>query len=225
MTKQHLFSVQSDDSATESGALAGLAGYLLAAVTLAAALALRLALDPLWADRLPYVTFFLAELVIVQFVGVGPFVFTLVSGFVLADWLFVPPRHSLLVADRVNQVNGAFFFLISFTLLFFSWRARRARERERIAQKARKRAEAERERLVQELQKALANVRTLSGLLPICANCKKIRDDNGSWNQIEIYIRERSDAQFTHGICPECAKTLYPTLYEPDKAPGTVDTV
>jgi CHASE3 domain sensor protein len=64
-----------------------------------------------------------------------------------------------------------------------------------------------------ELQEALANVKTLGGLLPICANCKKIRDDKGYWNQIELFIRDRSNAKFSHGICPDCARTLYPTLY------------
>ena len=73
----------------------------------------------------------------------------------------------------------------------------------------RKRREEEREKLVKELQDALAQVKTLSGLLPICASCKKIRDDKGYWNQIEKYISSHSDAQFSHGICPECAKKLY----------------
>ncbi|MCI0403619.1 MAG: PAS domain S-box protein, partial [Acidobacteria bacterium] len=76
-----------------------------------------------------------------------------------------------------------------------------------------KRAEEERERLVVELQEALANIKTLSGLLPICASCKKIRDDQGYWSQIESYISARSRAQFSHGICPECAQQLYPEHY------------
>jgi len=62
------------------------------------------------------------------------------------------------------------------------------------------------------LEAALSQIKTLSGLLPICANCKKIRDDRGYWNQIESYIRDHSDARFTHGICPECLKKLYPEL-------------
>jgi PleD family two-component response regulator len=70
----------------------------------------------------------------------------------------------------------------------------------------------EKEKLIGELQEALAKVKTLSGLLPICSSCKKIRDDKGYWNQIESYIRERSEADFTHGICPKCAKMLYPGL-------------
>jgi len=69
--------------------------------------------------------------------------------------------------------------------------------------------EEERERLIFDLQRALAKVKTLSGLLPICSACKKIRDDKGYWNQMEAYIRDHSDADFTHSICPECAKKLY----------------
>jgi CheY-like chemotaxis protein len=65
-------------------------------------------------------------------------------------------------------------------------------------------------RTLKELQYALKDIRTLSGLIPICASCKKIRDDKGYWNQVEEYIEERSDAQFSHGICPKCRDELYP---------------
>jgi CheY-like chemotaxis protein len=65
-------------------------------------------------------------------------------------------------------------------------------------------------RTVTELEEALRNVKTLSGLIPICASCKKIRDDQGFWNRVEAYISERTTARFTHGICPGCIKTLYP---------------
>lgn len=78
----------------------------------------------------------------------------------------------------------------------------------------RKRVELERERLIQELQETLGKVRTLSGLLPICAQCKKIRDDHGYWTQIEAYIHEHSGTEFSHGICPDCAHELYPDLWE-----------
>jgi hypothetical protein len=63
------------------------------------------------------------------------------------------------------------------------------------------------------IQEALASVKTLSGLLPICANCKKIRNDKGYWDQIEGYIQKHSEAQFTHGICPECAEKFYGDIY------------
>jgi CheY-like chemotaxis protein len=73
----------------------------------------------------------------------------------------------------------------------------------------------ERESLIAKLKKALEEVKTLSGLLPICASCKKIRnDDENSWQQIEDYIASHSDAGFTHGICPDCARRLYPELYK-----------
>jgi len=74
----------------------------------------------------------------------------------------------------------------------------------------RKLLEEEREKLIKELKNALDQVKQLSGLLPICASCKKIKDDKGYWRQIESYIRDHSEAEFTHSICPECAKKLYP---------------
>ena len=76
----------------------------------------------------------------------------------------------------------------------------------------RKHMEAERDLLIDELQHALSEVKTLSGLLPICANCKKIRDDSGYWTQVEKYIQENSQAEFSHSICPDCIKVLYPEL-------------
>jgi PAS domain S-box-containing protein len=74
----------------------------------------------------------------------------------------------------------------------------------------RKRQEKERLRLIEELTEALKRVKTLNGLLPICASCKKIRNDGGYWEQVETYIRSRSNAEFTHGICPDCVRALYP---------------
>jgi two-component system, cell cycle sensor histidine kinase and response regulator CckA len=71
----------------------------------------------------------------------------------------------------------------------------------------------ERKRLIVNLRDALERIRTLSGLLPICANCKKIRDDRGYWNKLEAYIQSHSNAEFSHGICPDCARKLYPELY------------
>jgi two-component system, response regulator PdtaR len=74
-------------------------------------------------------------------------------------------------------------------------------------------AAKERDKLIAQLERALAEVKRLSGLLPICASCKKIRDDQGNWQQIEEYIHSHSEADFSHGICPECALALYPELY------------
>ena len=80
------------------------------------------------------------------------------------------------------------------------------------------RIEQEREHLIAELQKALAEIKTLHGIVPICASCKKIRDDEGAWHQMETYISEHTDAQFSHGICKECAKKLYPEYYLGDES-------
>ena len=77
----------------------------------------------------------------------------------------------------------------------------------------RKIVEQKKEKLLSDLQEALAKVKTLRGFIPICSSCKKIRDDKGYWNQIEAYIRDHSEAEFSHGICPECAKKLYPKFY------------
>jgi len=64
-----------------------------------------------------------------------------------------------------------------------------------------------------KLKESIAQVKVLSGMLPICARCKKIRDDKGYWNKLESYIKQHSEAKFSHGICPECAKELYPEEY------------
>jgi len=69
------------------------------------------------------------------------------------------------------------------------------------------------EKTTVRLQDALDNIETLEGLLPICANCKNIRDDDGYWQQVEVYIRQHSKVNFSHSICPECAHKLYPGLY------------
>ncbi len=74
----------------------------------------------------------------------------------------------------------------------------------------RKTIEQEKENLINDLQKALAEIRTLQGIVPICSHCKKIRDDSGYWKALESYIQEHSDASFSHGICPDCAKRYFP---------------
>lgn len=88
----------------------------------------------------------------------------------------------------------------------------KAHEEIKIEIKEREHAQIEKDSLIVELKDALRQVKTLSGLLPICASCKKIRDDSGYWNQIESYIRDRSEAEFSHSICPECSKKLYPEI-------------
>ncbi len=87
-----------------------------------------------------------------------------------------------------------------------------ANESLRVEIAERQRMQQERERLITDLQRALADVKHLSGLLPICAGCKQIRDDHGYWRQVEAYIAERSEARFTHGLCPVCTKKYFPGL-------------
>ena len=66
----------------------------------------------------------------------------------------------------------------------------------------------------EKLERALSEIKTLKGLVPICANCKKIRDDDGFWEQVEVYISDHTEAEFSHSICPVCVKKLYPELYK-----------
>ncbi len=77
----------------------------------------------------------------------------------------------------------------------------------------RKKAEKERETLIRRLNQVLSQVKTLRGLLPICASCNRIKNGKGSWERIEVYIHNRTDAKFSHSICPECARKLYPEIY------------
>jgi PAS domain S-box-containing protein len=74
----------------------------------------------------------------------------------------------------------------------------------------RKAAEGERDKLIRDLEDALARVTSLSGLLPMCASCRRIRDRQGGWQDLESYVRQHTEADFTHGICPECRRRLYP---------------
>jgi PAS domain-containing protein len=102
--------------------------------------------------------------------------------------------------DRFGRVTGRLFIMRDVT--------------------ERRTLELERERLIGELQAALADVKTLSGLVPICSSCKKIRDDRGYWRTVERYLSEHSDAQLTHGLCDECLRRLYPDL-APEEGTGT----
>jgi two-component system cell cycle response regulator len=86
-------------------------------------------------------------------------------------------------------------------------------EQVRVSKELRK-TTLEREKLIGELQYALDNIKTLQGLIPICANCKKVRDDQGYWSQVEEYIGKHTEATFSHGVCPPCGKKLYGDLYD-----------
>jgi len=81
-----------------------------------------------------------------------------------------------------------------------------AGERIKLAEDALREKEREQEELVSQLKEALAEIKTLKGFIPICASCKKIRDDEGYWDQLEVYISKHTDAKLTHGLCPECVE-------------------
>ena len=79
--------------------------------------------------------------------------------------------------------------------------------------KEREKAEKEKDEAIIKLEKAIDEINILKGFLPICCNCKKIKDDAGYWQEVETYIRDRSEIQFSNGICPDCAKELYPEFW------------
>ena len=87
----------------------------------------------------------------------------------------------------------------------------------------RKEREKEREKLIRELSNAIDKIKTLQGLIPICASCKKIRTDDGYWEEVEVYVKEHSKADFTHGLCPACTKDMYPEIYEKLKDQGKIE--
>jgi DNA-binding NtrC family response regulator len=77
----------------------------------------------------------------------------------------------------------------------------------------------ERKKLLAQLEQSTREIKRLRGILPICANCKKIRDDQGYWTQVETYIRDNTGTEFSHGICPDCAEKLYPAYFKKDAEP------
>ena len=109
--------------------------------------------------------------------------------------------HELLRAFSVSMLPWSLAFTVISALLGLFWG--------KIRQTDKEKSEA-----IARLNTALEKIKTLSGFLPICAHCKNIRDDKGYWNQIEAYISEHSEAEISHGICPECSKKLYPDIYD-----------
>jgi len=139
-------------------------------------------------------------------------------------FIYIPVSTALYMISHRTGVNaiplvavmniGIFMLCISWIAYHFET-TRAETERALLEDiEERRKTERELEKTVEELKQANSDVRTLSGLLPICASCKKIRDDRGYWTQIESYIKKHSDAEFSHGICPDCAKKYYPDLFD-----------
>jgi sigma-B regulation protein RsbU (phosphoserine phosphatase) len=136
--------------------------------------------------------------------------------FLIADWM-MPVMDGLELCQRIRAERSSYVYIILLT----------GKDRKEDAVKGldagaddyiRKPFEWDelraRIRAGERILGLLDRVKALSGLLPICASCKKIRDDKGHWQNVETYIRERSDTEFTHGYCPDCAKKLYPKYYQ-----------
>lgn len=125
--------------------------------------------------------------------------------------IFIMEALEELVFDNLQPMPGyqeaildaILWFFIVFPMLYFL--AFRPLGRHILL---RAQAEAEKDRLIGELQTTLAQLKTLEGIIPICASCKKIRDDEGFWHKVETYISDHSEALFTHGICPDCENQL-----------------
>jgi hypothetical protein len=118
--------------------------------------------------------------------------------------------HAITIVFSTTCAVSASYFILRKVIEFNNTLAEKVVECQRLGKGL--------EDTIEQLKTTLSEVKTLSGLLPICASCKRIRDDKGYWNLIETYIKEHSDADFTHGLCPECTKALYPQLYKGDKA-------
>ncbi len=115
------------------------------------------------------------------------------------------PGISPRVVMQWGAVAGLGIVVVFLGQFLLNWKLRREIQ-------ARKRIEEERNALITDLKMALSEVKTLQGFLPICSNCRKIRSDSGYWQQIELYIQEHTDAQFSHSICPDCLHQLYPGM-------------
>ena len=127
------------------------------------------------------------------------------------------PLHNMVIGLKRPKANDPVWVLVNGFLLFGTNKKIKQVIINFIDITERKRIEEERERLIRKLKDALSEVKTLQGILPICSHCKKIRDDQGNWQKVEKYIHDRSEAEFSHGICPECAKEVWGDYLDEEK--------
>ena len=127
-------------------------------------------------------------------------------------------NYGSVFVDQFRRADGS-LAMMDITATLLPWKGKSAVLVTFRDVSERTRAEKDKERLITDLQQAIRNVKTLRGLLPICSSCKRIRNDRGYWEQVEIYVRDHSEADFSHGLCPECARKLYPGLADED--PGS----
>jgi hypothetical protein len=121
--------------------------------------------------------------------------------FIMVMFFFLPPLGILGTAF----LDGTLLTMIIFPMLYFF--VLRPMQRHVVQ---RREVEGEKEEVIKQLRKSLAEIKVLRGIVPICVSCKKVRDDEGFWQQVEVYVRDRTEAEFSHGLCSECAEKLYP---------------
>jgi K+-sensing histidine kinase KdpD len=178
---------------------------LVTVLVVAGVTALRFLLAPVLSDRSSFTLFTLAVMFSAWSGGFRMGILSTAVATVAGLWLFVWPFNETGLHALSDAMQIVLFVVAGFGISVLAEQLHRARERaEQIAR--------ERELLIAQLQGAIANVRTLSGLIPICAGCKKIRDDTGYWHQLEVYIRDHSEADFSHSLCPDCAKNYWDQL-------------
>jgi len=119
-----------------------------------------------------------------------------------------------IVVETVHVTKDGRQILVESSVRLFDYLGKRAEISISRDITERKKMEEEREKMIKELQRAMHDIKTLRGIIPICSSCKKIRDDKGYWHQVEVYISDHSEADFSHGICEECARKLYPGIYK-----------
>lgn len=130
---------------------------------------------------------------------------------VMSSYIFIIDSQYLLIGERIILTDSHFMDKMSMLNSEMANMVREIQRKNREIQK--KNLELEQKTIA--LEKAHSEIRMLTGIIPICMHCKKIRDDKGYWNQLEKFITEHSEAQFSHGICPDCMTDLYSEFYEP----------
>ena len=180
--------------------------YGVPVLAVAVAMGIRTALAPILAGRSTFILFELAVMASASVGGRRPGLVATVLGALAGTYRFIEPYDSFDVDDLRLLLQTMLFLVVGGGISYLAGELQNARllaeARADDAHQARQRAE----RAAAQTAAALERVRVLSGLLPICASCKKIRDNGGTWEQLEVYIKSHSDAEFTHSLCPECAR-------------------